>query len=198
MADDGTPQRFGEVVETSTTQFLAQCYELNVAPPLGSLVRVGDAPQVYAITANVETTSLEPGRTAIALGQAETSEEDVYRHNPQLPRLLNTRFQGLIVGYVQDGAVYQRLPPSPPRLHSFAYLCAPREVLGFTQRLDFLPILLGARVPAGDQVAAACLRLASAAHEDPGEFRLRAGKALVSLLSSDLPRLNVLLRGLAG
>ena len=32
------PQRVGEVIQASTTDFVAQCYELYQIPPLGSLV----------------------------------------------------------------------------------------------------------------------------------------------------------------
>ena len=35
----GENQRVGEVVEASTTDFVAQCYELYELPPLGSLVK---------------------------------------------------------------------------------------------------------------------------------------------------------------
>ena len=40
MAD--LSDRVGEVIEASTTEFVAQCYELYQSPPLGSLVKTGD------------------------------------------------------------------------------------------------------------------------------------------------------------
>ena len=56
-------QRVGEVIEASTTEFVAQCYELYQSPPLGSLVKTTDLPvELYGIVYNAATTSLEPGR----------------------------------------------------------------------------------------------------------------------------------------
>ena len=63
----------GEVVETDSTSFTAQAYGVNGAAPLGSLVRTaGDGP-VYAVVREVSTSSLDPGRRPVALGQNEES-----------------------------------------------------------------------------------------------------------------------------
>jgi hypothetical protein len=57
------PQRVGEVIEASTAEFTAQCYELYQIPPLGSLVKTKDQSlELYGIVYNAATTSLEPGR----------------------------------------------------------------------------------------------------------------------------------------
>ena len=76
-------QRVGEVIEASTTDFVAQCYELYEIPPLGSLVKTKDSSvELYGIVANAATTSLEPGRRPIARGKDETTEEEIYRSSP--------------------------------------------------------------------------------------------------------------------
>ena len=55
--------RVGEVIEASTTDFVAQCYELYQSPPLGSLVKTKDEPvDLYGIVYHATTGSLEPGR----------------------------------------------------------------------------------------------------------------------------------------
>ncbi|MDI6815133.1 MAG: hypothetical protein QMC90_03540, partial [Dehalococcoidales bacterium] len=73
-------QRVGEVIGASTTDFVAQCYELYQSPPLGSLVKTVDLPvELYGIVYNAATTSLEPGRRPIARGKDEASEEEIYR-----------------------------------------------------------------------------------------------------------------------
>ncbi len=95
-------QRVGEVVEASTTDFVAQCYELYQLPPLGSLVKTRDLPvELYGVVYNATTTSLEPGRRPIARGKDEASEEEIYRSSPQLLKLLKRR--RLVV--VADGAL---------------------------------------------------------------------------------------------
>ncbi|UCD54000.1 MAG: hypothetical protein JSU76_03670, partial [Dehalococcoidia bacterium] len=86
-------QRVGEVIEASTTDFAAQCYELYQSPPLGSLVKTGDSGvELYGIVYNAATTSLEPGRRPIARGRDETAEEEIYRSSPQLLKLLRSEF----------------------------------------------------------------------------------------------------------
>ena len=183
MAERG--QRVAEVVEAASAAFVAQCYALDGAPPLGALVRTGDPP-VYGVVCNVESGPLDAGRRVTARGHGEASEEALYRSNPQLERLLVTRLEARIVGYGADGATRQGLPSLPPRLHAFVYVCAPEEVRAFTGSLDFLHLL----------AATACLRRAASAHPDPEAFLLSAGQALAGEMSEDVRRLNVLLRGL--
>ena len=65
-----TSDRVGEIIEASTTDFVAECYELYQSPPLGSLVKTTDSPvELYGIVYNATTSSLEPGRRPIARGK---------------------------------------------------------------------------------------------------------------------------------
>jgi len=133
----------GEIIEASTTDFTAQCYELYQPPPLGSLVKTGEENvEIYGIVANAATTSLEPGRRPIARGKDETSEEEIYRSSPQLLQLLKSEFSVLVVGHRQDGKLYHYLPPKPARIHGFVYQCRLDEMKEFSQSLDFLNTLL--------------------------------------------------------
>ena len=82
-------QRVGEVIEASTTDFVAQCYELYQLPPLGSLVKTRDSDvELYGVVCQATTTSFESGRRPIARGKEEASEEAIYQANPQLTKLL--------------------------------------------------------------------------------------------------------------
>ena len=195
MAEPGTPmsRRVGEVVEANSVSFVAQCYQLYDAPPLGSLVRTGE---VYGVVCKVVTEPLDSTRPVLARGEGAATEEEVFRDNPQLERLLTSRFEALIAGHDQDGVHRQFLPPLPPRVHSFVYPCTPQEVASFTSRLDLLRLLINSDYPMADEVAGACLREAAPAHPDPDAFLLRAGKALAAELAGDLPRLNAVLRKL--
>ena len=191
-----TLQRVGEVVEATSQRFTVQCYRLYESPPLGSLVRTGD-PTIYAVVSDVSTEALDPGRPVIARGEREASEEDLYRNNPQLERLLCTRFTGLTVGYRHDGGAVAGLPPLPPRIHSFIYLCPGDEVEALTGSLDFVHLLLNGAAPSSDEVIVACLRLASKQAVDGQGFLVRAGQALAMEMPDQLPRLNAILRRLA-
>jgi hypothetical protein len=192
------PDKIGEVIEASTGQFVAECYELHSPPPLGSLVKTSDGDvEIYGVVCNAATESIEPNRRPIARGREEATEEGIYRQNPQLSKLLRTTFDTLVVGHsvgAQRAVPQHYLPPRPPRVHSFVYPCEADEVRRFTQSLDFLTILLGARTGAVGEVISACLRQASCAHNDKHAFLIKAGKELAILLSGDLNRLNAILR----
>ena len=190
--------RVGEVVEAATSEFTAQCYALYDAPPLGSLVRCGEREPVFGIVCEASTQSLDPGRHAIPRGEAETREAGVFRSNPQLERLLYTRFRAISVGYRgEDGAIRRYLPPDAPRLYSFVSRCHARELAEFSRPpLEFIPMLLAAQVTAQDDVIASFLRQASAAHPDPYGYLVSAGKSLASALAGQTYRLGDILRRL--
>ena len=115
-------RRLGEVVVSSSTSLVAQCYQLEGAPALGALVRT-DLPEIYGVVGTVTTEPLDSARPVLARGEESVSEEDIIRDNPQLARLLTSRFEVFIAGFVDKSAVRQYLPPRPPRVHSFIYSC---------------------------------------------------------------------------
>jgi hypothetical protein len=187
--------RVGEVIEAGTTSFSAQCYELYEIPPLGSLVKTGNsANELYAVVANAETSSLEPGRRPIARGKDEKDEAAIYSSSPQLSKLLRSEFGAVVVGHREGEKLYQRLPPQPARIHGFVYQCTPQEVMDFGKSFGFLNILLNASLPLPtEELIGATLRQISRAHKDPRAFLVAAGKELAILLSGDLNRLNTIL-----
>ncbi len=186
-------RRVGEVVESTSTSFLAQCYQLEGAPALGGLVRT-DSPDIYGVVGRVTTEPLDSARPVLARGQDAESEEDVVRDNPQLARLLTSRFEVFIAGHVEDGVTRQYLPPRPPRVHSFVYACSPEEVAEFTAQLDLLRLLLYSGAVHADEIVGACIRQAAPSHGQPAEFLAHACRTLAVELSSDVPRLNAILR----
>ena len=199
--------RVGEVIEACTADFVAQCYELYRSPPLGVLVKsrfgsgvgeTGGDDCLYGLVAQVLTTGLEPGRRAIARGRDELNEEEVYRANPQLTKLLTSEFNVLVIGYRQDGRIFQHLPPDPARIHGFVYLCSPEEVKQFSRRFDFLDLILEARleIPALELVIASLRRMSLVYGLEKRAFLIAAGKELAALLSADYARLKAILKGL--
>ena len=186
--------KIGEVIEASTGEFMAQCYELHQPPPFGSLIKAREGEvEIYGVVSRAETTSIEPGRRPIARGREEDDEEDIYRASPQLARLLRTDFTALVVGHEEGQKLHHYLPPRPAKIHSFVYLCDAEGVEKFSQSLDFLSILVGVGLQA-DELIAASLRHAAAAHRDPGDFLTRAGRELAVLLGGEINRLNTILR----
>ena len=194
MTLDGSPsRRVGEVVEANSASFTAQCYTLYDAPPLGCIVRAG-SPEIYGVVCRVATEPLDSSRPVLARGETAETEEEVFRDNPQLTRLLTSRFEALIAGHREGDADRHYLPALPPPVHSFVYTCSPQEVARFTSRLDLLRLLLSSGLAIADEVLGACLRGAAVAHDDSEAFLLRAGKALAAELAGDLPRLNSILK----
>ena len=197
MDGDGLmSRRIGEVVGASSTFFVAQCYKLYAAPPLGSFVRTG-SPTVYGVVYQVTTEPLDSSRPVLARGEGVETEEELFRNNPQLSRLFTTRFEALIAGYSDNDVCRQFLPPLPPAVHSFAYACSPDEVARFTTSFEFLSLLLNSGLPVADELAGACLRGAAAAHSDGPAFLSRASRALAGQLAGDVPRLTAILRRVA-
>jgi hypothetical protein len=188
-------QRIAEVIEASTTEFVAQCYELYQLPPLGSLVKTINTPvELYGIVYNATTASIEPGRRPIARGKDEKDEAAIYQSNPQLLKLLRSEFTALVVGHRLGDKLYHYLPPTPARIHSFVYLCPTEEVREFSQSLAFLSILLRSNLPVSvEELTGATLRQMSQAYEDRRAFLLTAGKELAVMLSRDFNRLRAVL-----
>ncbi len=187
--------RVGEVIQVSTADFVAQCYELYQIPPLGSLVKTKDQQlELYGIVYNAATTSLEPGRRPIARGREEKTEEGIYQTSPQLLKLLKSEFGAVVVGHKDNDKLYHYLPPTPAKIHSFVYQCTPAEVMEFGKSFDFLNILLNARLPVStEELVAASLRQMSQAYEDRKTFLVAAGKELALLLSGNLSQLKAIL-----
>ena len=190
-----TIKKIGEVIETQTTDFTAQCYELYGLPPLGSLVKTRDQDtELYGVVASAATTSFEPGRRPIARGKDEVSEEAIYLANPQLSKLLRSEFSVLVVGHKADDKINHYLPPKPARIHAFVYPASPDEVRDFSRSFGFLSILTNTNLPvATEEIIAASLREMGRAYEDPHPFLVAAGKELAVLLGGEFNRLKSIL-----
>jgi hypothetical protein len=187
--------KIGEVIESTTTGFLAEAYELYNLPAFGSLVRVAEIPaEIFGIVCQAGTASIEPGRRPIARGKDEASEEAIYQSSPQLAKLLRSEFNVLIVGYARDAKIYQYLPSKPVHIHAFVHQCIADEVKRFCQSFDFMSLLLAAnaQVPT-EELIAAVLREMSRVQDDPRAFLVSAGKSLTSLLGGDYQRLRTIL-----
>ena len=185
----------GEIVETSTTQFLAQACDLGRAPAFGSFVKVDCAPaEVFGIVYRVRTGGLEPGAQAVMRGRAGVRDEAIYLENPDLRAVLRTDFAALIVGFCEDGEVRQYLPPHPPSLHWSVHESAESDVAAFTHRLDYFRAVLAVSEVPADELLAANLRLVRKARPFDADLNLRAGRELARLLSRDYERLSAILR----
>ncbi|WP_333691691.1 HAS-barrel domain-containing protein [Chloroflexus sp.] len=192
--------RIGEIIESSTTMFVAATYELLASPPFGALVQAttpDPALRVYGLVYDIHTGSREPGGRAIVRGRAYSGrnlyDEQIYREHPDLGEVLQTEFAVLTVGYISDGRLLQRLPPQPPPVHYSVYGCAPAELVTFSDQLEFLrTVLLAPGIP-NDELLAASVRALAAARRDGPAYLVRVGRELARLLKDDYDRLMALL-----
>ena len=188
--------RIGEVVEASTAEFTAQCYRLYDAPAIGSLVTCGEQTPTYGVVCDATTQSIDPGRAAIPRGIGASTEEEVLSSNPQIERLLHTKFRAVIVGYREGNAIRRYPPLNAPRMYSFVRECDGAELAEFSGSHEFLATLLSASMEAPDHVVASFLRHAAGAHPDAHEYLVSAGKSLATALPGQLARLSNILRSL--
>src|SRR5688500_16585224 len=137
--------RLGEVIETSTTAFVAESDQLHVLPELGALVRVGglSASQSYiGVVAYGATGGLDTGRRAVRRGGDELADAAIYDRHPELELILRTVFTVAVVGSRDGTPVRHTLPALPVPLHYSVHPCAAADVAPFCREPRYFPALL--------------------------------------------------------
>ena len=196
------PNHFAEVIETATSEFLAQCLEpetlsFPAMPPFGSWVRSLDEESdnvIYAVVYHATTSPIDSVHRARALGM---SLEELREEQPQIFAMLKTEFRAAIVGYKIPGktqqSLYQHIPPRPPQIHQAVYFCDPEEIIVFSEELDFLRMLLQVPQAPVDALCAAAIREIYQLRKGDRNWLVKAGRYLSTLLRDDYDRLRVIL-----
>jgi hypothetical protein len=202
---DRHPHHIAEVIETTTTEFLAQCLEPDdlsfpPMPPFGSWVCAVDEEsgnQVYAVVYHATTMPIDSVHRARALG---LSLQTLREEQPQIFAMLRTEFRAAIVGFEQQSqnlsynqGVYQYLPPRPPQIHQAVYRCQPEAIIKFTEKLDFLRTLLLINGAPVESLAASAIREVYQLRNADREWLIKAGRNLSVLLKDDYDRLRFIL-----
>jgi hypothetical protein len=202
---DRHPNHIAEVIETSTTEFLAQCLEpedlsFPAMPPFGSWVCAVDEEsgnQVYAVVSYATTMPIDSIHRAVALG---LSLQDLREEQPQIFAMLKTEFRAAIVGFTPPSPnpaeiprVYQYLPPRPPQIHQAVYRCEAEAIIKFTEELDFLRTLLSVNGAPVESLTAAAIRDVYQLRKADREWLVKAGRMLSVLLKDDYDRLRFIL-----
>ena len=206
--DSRNPKHIGEVIETSTTEFLAQCLEpedlkFPVMPPFGSWIKSFDEEsgnKILAIVTYVTTSPIDSVHRARALG---LSLEELREQQPQIFAMLKTEFKAAILGFeipsddngnsANLGRVYQYLPPRPPQIHQSVYHCDAEEVIRFTENLDFLRTLLQVKDIPVESLVAAAVREVYRLRQANRDWLVNVGRTLSTLLKDDYDRLRYIL-----
>jgi hypothetical protein len=215
------PNHIAEVIETASTEFLAQCLDPDelsfpVMPPFGSWVKSQDTDtgnQIFAVIYHATTSPIDSIHRARALGM---SLEELREQQPQVFAMLKTEFRAAIVGFATFNnstpattskkksqqsntsppvptKIYQYLPPRPPQIHQAVYRCEPEEIISFTEELDFLRSLLQLVSAPVDALTAATIREAYILRKGDREWLVKAGRTLGLVLKDDYDRLRYIL-----
>jgi len=187
----------GEVIGASYGAFTAESYNLHDTPPLGGLVVAQD---VLGLVYDAKTEGLGP---VSAKGAAGDADGEVYRIHPDLNRTLRSQFSALVVAHYAWTAAKEtppearRLvytyPDAPPRLHYKAWLCADAELLRFTERPNYLRLLMQATDCPVDEVIIHVLARAYTVRGGDRAHLLRSTELLGRLLKGQYDRLVAIL-----
>ncbi|HEY9874364.1 MAG TPA: HAS-barrel domain-containing protein [Candidatus Obscuribacterales bacterium] len=208
-AESRHPNHIAEVIETATTEFLAQCLDpedlsFPAMPPFGSWVRSVDEEsgnQILAVVYHATTSPIDSVHRARALGM---SMQELREQQPQIFAMLKTEFRAAIVGYqtpqqqvngsVRSGGVmYQYLPPRPPQIHQAVYQCEPEEIIQFSEQLDFLRTLLQVAGAPVEALTASAIREIYQLRKADRDWLVKAGRTLSVILKDDYDRLRYIL-----
>jgi hypothetical protein len=207
--DNRHPDHIAEVIETTTTEFLAQCLEpeeLNFPfmPAFGSWVKAYDEEtgnKIFGIVTFATTAPIDSVHRARALG---LSLAELREQQPQIFAMLKTEFRATIVGFETPqgqvngngagrGYIYQYIPPRPPQIHQAVYQCESLEVVYFSEQLDFLRILLQVKNTPVEALAAASIRQMYQLRQADRQWLVNVGRQLSILLKDDYDRLRYIL-----
>ena len=204
------PQKnhIAEVIETSTTEFLAQCLEpeeldFPMMPAFGTWVKSQDEQSgnmIYGVVYYATTLPIDSVHRARALGM---SLPELREQQPQIFAMLKTEFRAAIVGFsypenlngfqLENGRIYQYIPPRPPQIHQAVYLCEPEEIIRFSEKLDFLRTLLQLANAPVDALVAATIREIYQLRKADRNWLVQAGRNMSVLLRDDYDRLKIIL-----
>jgi len=201
---DRPSHHIAEAIETSTTEFLAQCLDPDdlsfpVMPPFGSWVKSLDEESgntIYAVVYHATTMPIDSIHRARALG---LSLQDLREQQPQIFAMLKTEFRAAIVGFKQQqnnrgpSQIHQYLPPRPPQIHQAVNQCQPQEIVEFSEQLDFLRTLLQVSNAPVEALTAAAIREIYQLRLGDRPWLVKAGRTLSVLLKDDYDRLKIIL-----
>jgi hypothetical protein len=189
----------GRVLRSSTANFTVGCRQLiadqdKMTPKLGALLKArgSDGRIVYGMTCNVTIEDDAFVRQLVAAGVESAEIIEDQRQKRQVPVVVDV----ITVGHGDGSSYFHRLPPQPPRTLDEIYTCGNDDLRGFTQRHDWMRLILPAFNAPVDQIIVAALRMASEARPasiEREQYLVSAGRELAKLLALDLTRLDGIL-----
>lgn len=193
--------RLGEVIETSTTGFVAESDQLHQLPELGTLVCVGgldNSRAYYGVVSHGATGGLDTSRKAIRRGGDHLADAAIYNRHPELELVLRTVFSVAVIGYRDDPGFRHVLPALPVPLHYSVHGCDQATVAAFCANPRYFSALLsyhGEIMP--EQLVAAHLRWTDSRLNDSHAWLTDATRRIARLMKRDYDRLATILEQVA-
>ncbi len=132
-------QFFAEIIQSSLSEWTAQCWNWNTYPTFGSLVTTShESLKIIGIVHTINTGSMDPIRQPIAY---QKTEEELYKEQPQIFEFLQTTFTCITIGYIENNQVFYHLPDKPPKIHAFVGNATEDEYQQFFAQEQFLHLL---------------------------------------------------------
>ncbi len=196
-----TELTLGRLMRSATTGFVFGCrMPAPDVPRFGDFVKAPAQRGQTAVLGIIYDIAVQDDAFVRPMVAAPDLSEE-YVQDQRANRNVPIEVSVLAVGYAPangPGPFTHGLPPQPPLTLDTITLCAEAEVRAFTERPDYLALILAAEDAPADELAAVAVQRAAACRP-PAErerFVRQAGRELARLLSRDLPRLQRLLRRL--
>lgn len=191
------PIEIGRVLRASTEGFTCGTRSPDIQyPSLGSFVQSNHEHSDLTIVGVITTIRIDDDPLVRQLIMASDLNMSALRDQRE-NRLIPVEIDVLSVGYVQDGQVFYNLPPRPPMSLDAVSLCNPADVAYFTDKLDFLRLILNSASLNGatPDLLGTAIRHATQTRptDEQHDYLIQAGRYLAGLLSHDMTMLRYIL-----
>lgn len=130
---------FAEVIESSLSYWLAQCWQWDKPPHFGSLVTIEQPPRtIFGLVYQVKMGSMDPMRYPFPY---QKTEQELRAEQPQIFEFLKTTFSCICVGYKQAATISYLQTPEPPKIHAFVAQSSQDHYKEFFSSTRYLPLL---------------------------------------------------------
>jgi len=186
----------GRVTRCSTRGFIgaARAPEPEI-PYFGAFCKADAQQGKSAVIGLIYDISIEDDQLTRQMAAAERPNDEELA-DQRFVRQVPIEYSALAVGFWSEEKFNYALPPQPPLALALIHALQDDEIRAFTERLDFIPIILSADNLANDELLAAAIQTAASVRSaaERGAFLVDAGRYCARLLANDLTRLENVIR----
>lgn len=182
-----------EVLESTSTSFLAEIYSEELKIEFGSVVKVNDEQRDFPIW-GVVTNIFNQGtyeRQPVAFGMSRT---ELTKTHPQLTQLLKTRFEAVIIGFGDVLDFSPNIPSKPPLIHDQVQLLEEIDFGVLGNNFSFLRFLFLSDSNLTDELVFNLIRKIYELENRNFQVLVKAGKEISTILQNDYERIRNLIQ----